>query len=396
MLYRPGFAFLVVSSVVLAASAQKPARKPAPHFTAPAAFESAAARAAAAREGGRTGEAIELYRSAVGLRASWAEGWWHLGTLYYDSDQYTHGSEAFARFVKLEPKAGPGFGMLGLCEFQLERYSGALAAFMRARRLGLGENGELSRVVRYHAAIVSTRLGMPEAALPILDLLAAEDANRGVAETPAMIEAFGLAGLCRRLLPAEIPEDKRELVRMAGRARLYTTLNNRTEAFKLLDALAAAYPGEPGVHYLRGSVLISENAAAAVEEFERELKVSPRDIPSRLQIALQHLATGEHERGLPYAEQAVELAPQNFAARTVLGRLLLSLEKTERAIAELERAAQLAPESPDVHFSLGQAYALAGRAADAERERAAFRRLDALRQAALKDAGIPADEIRKP
>ena len=51
----------------------------------------------------------------------------------------------------------------------------------------------------------------------------------------------------------------------------------------------------------------------------------------------------------------------------------------ERGVQELEQAVRLAPESPQVRFALVRAYSAAGRADDAARERAAFRKLAAER-----------------
>ena len=69
-------------------------------------FETLKAMANAAREADEVPEAIRLYTELVGIRPNWTEGWWYLGTLYYEKDQYTDGARAFQRFVTLEPKGG--------------------------------------------------------------------------------------------------------------------------------------------------------------------------------------------------------------------------------------------------------------------------------------------------
>src|SRR6266851_8548277 len=52
-------------------------------------FDTIAAAASAARDADKIDEAIGLYRQAIGLHPQWAEGWWFLGTLYYDHDKYS-------------------------------------------------------------------------------------------------------------------------------------------------------------------------------------------------------------------------------------------------------------------------------------------------------------------
>src|SRR5450759_1259644 len=88
-----------------------------------ATFEELAAKATAAREADNISQAIELYREALQVKPAWTEGWWFLGTLCYDSDQYKSGMQAFAEFVKLEDKAAPGWSFLGLCEFETGEYA---------------------------------------------------------------------------------------------------------------------------------------------------------------------------------------------------------------------------------------------------------------------------------
>ena len=85
----------------------------------PATFAQLSAQADAARDADRLDEAINLYRRALALRPSWAEGWWSLGTIYYDRDAYDKAAFAFQKLVALQPQNGTAQAMLGLCEFGL-------------------------------------------------------------------------------------------------------------------------------------------------------------------------------------------------------------------------------------------------------------------------------------
>jgi len=64
-----------------------------------ATFETLTANALSAREAGRTDEAIRNYRAAVELRPAWDEGWWYLGTLLYDTDQFEEAIPALRGLV---------------------------------------------------------------------------------------------------------------------------------------------------------------------------------------------------------------------------------------------------------------------------------------------------------
>jgi predicted Zn-dependent protease len=165
------------------------------------------------------------------------------------------------------------------------------------------------------------------------------------------------------------------------------------EARAALDELVTRYPKTPHAHYARGVFFLTEDSDRALEDFRRELAISPSHVPARLQIAFEYLKRGEAARALVVAREAAQLAPDHFATCLALGQVLLEMNEIQRAIPELEKATTLAPGSPQAHFMLGRAYARAGRTADAERARAEFTRLDqivrATRQGSQAVGGIP-------
>ena len=171
-------------AIAQSSGARRPAGKsPA---TSEAAFNDLTKRAAEAASGGRLEEALSLYRQALELRPKWAEGWWAMGTILYERDLYAPGRDAFRALTSLEPKHGPGWGMLGLCEFNTREYERAIVSLQRGRALGLGGNAQLESVVRYHAAIVYNRMEQFEIAYEIL-----REFVREGNESAKVIEAFG-------------------------------------------------------------------------------------------------------------------------------------------------------------------------------------------------------------
>src|SRR5438445_172909 len=114
-------------------------------------FNELVARAQGAMDADQVPEAVRLYYRATTLRPDWAEGWWHLGTLLFDSGRFPEAREAFAHFVVVERKQpGPGYGMLGLSEFHLKHYHNACAALERGIQVGLGDSPAFTRSVLYH------------------------------------------------------------------------------------------------------------------------------------------------------------------------------------------------------------------------------------------------------
>ncbi len=353
-------------------------------------FDEVAAKARQALESDRTDEAISLYAQATKLRPGWSEGWWHLGTLLYDAGRFPEAGAAFSRFVEVEhTQPGPGFGMLGLCEFAAKRYPEALAALERGIRRGIGTNPEFNRLVLYHSGILNSKFGRWEMALLRLTLLLNQTAAahpgvppRGFLSDRQMVDALGIAALQRTWLPEEIPPAKAALVEQAGRARMLFGLQDWPAAGEEFRRLVTEYPTEPGAHYAYGVYLVKNRPEDALAEFRRAIELSPKDIDSRLQIALECLRTGDYAQGRKYSSEAVALAPEYFAARVANGRLLLALDEVAPAIRELELGVKLAPDSPDARLALSRAYTLANRPADAARERAEFERLQKLLEGA--------------
>ncbi len=345
-------------------------------------FERLAADAGAARQSGDLLKAIALYERALQHKADWDEGWWYLGTLSYDLDRYEAGRDAFRQLVRLVPESAPGWALLGLCEFQTREYERALASLHQGRTLGLPLGSKLYYVASYHTALLLNRIGQFEHAIDILHKLALNHP-----ENPKLIEAFGISLLRLPFLPAELPPDRREAVLLAGQAGNYWSTNRLEKAAGFYDQLVQRYPSLPNAHYARGVYLLLKDPDAAVEEFRRELEISPDHVPARLQLAFEYIQRGQPEQGLPLAREAVEIDPGSFAARNALGRILLALGQVDDSIRELEKGLELAPDSPEMYFALAQAYTKAGRAEEARAAREEFRRRDEIRR--QRKEGIP-------
>ena len=348
------------------------------HAQAPVApdFDDLARRAAAALQQSPQ-EAANLYRQAVAMRPSWAEGWFYLGASEYQLKRYREAREALARAGELAPDNGAAWAFLGLAEYELADYARAMSHISKAEALGLPDNPQFVAVVRIRGASIAMRASDFTAAIEQLHPLALSGDH-----SPAVIEAFGVAALTMPSLPGEVPAAKKALVDMAGRAIWALYAQQWKDADALFGQLATEYGKEPGVHYLRGIYYVDRDMEAALKEFAGEIAVSPSHVLARVQIAILHLRMGEPAAAVEPAREAVKLAPANLLAHLSLGRALMAQEKIPAAIAEFEAALKLDTTYPHTHFYLAQAYGKAGRDEDARREQAEFTK--------LKDAGNPA------
>lgn len=349
-------------------------------------FEKLAEQAQAAMDADQIPEAIRLYGRATTLKPNWSEGWWHLGTLFFDAGRFNDARDAFAHFVSVERKQpGPGFAMLGLVEFQLKDYPKALAALEHGKQLGLGTDQAFINSVLFYDGILNALLGNPEIALQRLTLAANEIAaahpeapKDAVFADLKLLDAFGVAALRIPKLPSDLDDAQVPLVRQAGRAQALIALQDYVAAEPEFKQMLALYPNEPGVHYMYGVFLLKEDPWLAIDEFRREIEVSPNHAVARIQLALEFLRTADYEQSEKYAREAVALAPQNFAAHVAYGRLWLALGNTDSALEELRTAVKLAPGSPHAHLALSRALYKAGQKTEAAREQAEYERLRAL------------------
>jgi len=338
--------------------------------TAQAAFDRINTQAEAARSADRIADAIRLYRKGVRLRPSWSEGWWWLGSLYYEQDRFAEARAALRRFVTMDPKPGPAYAFLALCEYETRDYSHALEHFQQWARQGSPGTDGLIDVAGFHWALLLTREGR---FVQALYLLSAKAQKRG--HSPALAEAMGLASLRLAKLPEEYPPEKRESVWLAGQAAFYASL--RPQAFDRSDDYARRlllhYGQEPSIHFFRGSLLVFQRKPdAAKEEFEQELRISPRHVPALVELARLSLEGREFAEAESFARRAMQVDSKDPMAHYVLGRALFTQERLQESARELETASQLAPDSAVVRFHLGTAYRKLGRNQEAQRQFAIF------------------------
>jgi tetratricopeptide (TPR) repeat protein len=329
-------------------------------------FQDLAAQAANARAANDVPKAIELYQQAVAIKPDWAEGWWFLGTLAYDSDQYMIGARAFSEFVKLDEKA-TAWGFLGLCEFEIADYDHSLEHIRRALTIATGIEPGVDQVLRFHEVMLLTKLGLFDQATPKFRPFV----RRGV-KNQTLVAAVGLTALRRAMLPAEIPGPEQALVAAAGQAAYSWMAGDNAKTDAGFKTLLADYPKAPGVHYLYGSYLLSfRPVEEAVPEFRRELELNPHNADARATVALLMVRAGAQTQALPLARQAAQDGPTCAMAQYTYGVILAGAGNLKEAIERLEAAERLDPASIEYHMSLAGAYSKAGRNEDARRERKA-------------------------
>jgi len=342
--------------------------------------QSLIAEANAARDAQQLDRAILLYRQALALQPRWTEGWWSLGTIYYDADNYADAANAFREVVALDSRQGTARAMLGLCEFELGQEAEALRDIEASKSLGVIEDAQLRQVVLYHEGLLLQRASRFEAAQKALSSLCLSGIKGDEVQ-----RTFGMVVLRMpdKKPPAPGSEDA-EVVEHLGRGACLSGQKNYEAAHQEYAFVIKNFPQHRYVHLAYGRFLLdARDREGAIEEFQQEIKADPDSVLARLQIAAAEYKVNS-AAGLSYAKEAIRLAPDQPFAHYLLGLLLLDSGDYQAAIPQLEIAQRAFPKETRVFWSLGVAYSHVGRAQDAARARANFARLN---QAAAEEIG---------
>jgi len=336
----------------------------APQQDAQPQFADVAARAAAARDAHDLPLAIELYQKADQLNPNWAEGWWYLGQLSYDANQYAGAIDAFNHLLRLNPKAAPAFALRGLCEYETGAYDDSLRDLDAAVAHGAANDPQNAEILRFRLAQLLTHAGRFQEALEQYKYFATHKL-----ENPDLLVAVGLAGLRVPSFLQDVPEQSRALYQSAGEAGYVLLADHSNQADSLFQALFARYPNLPGLHFFYGLLLFAHAPDLAAPEFQKELEVAPDNVQARAMLAFSLMVAGEYQKALPEAELAYKAAPDMEMAQLALGRSLAETGDTARAATLLQQVLKMDPNNMEAHLGMVSVYSHTGRREEADRER---------------------------
>jgi predicted Zn-dependent protease len=225
----------------------------------------------------------------------------------------------------------------------------------------------------YHEGLLLLRKGRFEDGQEALDVL-----SRDGGEGSELMLALGMSAL--HIFPAKLSPDgstAREVVMRVGKAEFLAATKKFDEARREYSSVVNEFPETANIHFAFGRFLLTLGEVdPAVDELKRQIQASPEDVPARLQIAAAWYRVNS-VGALKYAEEAVKLEPRRPFGHYLLGLLYLDTQNLTAAIPQLEIAKRSYSNVPQLYFALGNAYARAGRKADAARARAVFARLNA-------------------
>ena len=163
-------------------------------------------------------------------------------------------------------------------------------------------------------------------------------------------------------------------------AEVFESQGKYTEAIAEYRKAIGKNPKAINLHYRLGRAMLqqSHDPAAldsALKEFDAELSLNPSDAVAEYQVAQIFAAQQNKPEAAKHFEKATELRPDFPEALIAVAKLRSDAKAYDQAVQLLERAVKLQPRAEAARYSLMIAYRNAGRAADAQREKAELDKL---------------------
>jgi tetratricopeptide (TPR) repeat protein len=282
----------------------------------------------------------------------------------YGSGAFASAIDAFSHLLTLNPASAQALALRGLCEFETGDYPQSLADIRKGFVSGAVNDAHNEQILRYHEAILLTRLGRFSDALKAYAPFAEHKLS-----SPELLVAIGLAGLRMPLLPKDASSDQQSLLTAVGEATFKFTQGDETAAQQAFNDLFQRFPTARNAHFHYGNLLLAFGPDAAAPQFKKELEVAPDNANALIMLAWSLLMQHRPDEALPYAKRIAQEDPERAASQLILGRAMLDTGDVAIGIEHLERGLKLQPDNLEIHMALAKAYSKSGRDEDARRER---------------------------
>jgi len=325
------------------------------------------------------------------------------------SGNFSAAEQHLAAALKLDPTLAEVRANLGLAYYADRQYRKAAAEFKEA----LGRDPSL-QTAKSFLPLSLAAAGSCDEALPGLkreftsnpDLKLRRVLGLSLERCAVAVGDGAEANQAAQKLLADYPDDP-DVLYAAGQLyaklsselylRLMKVAPNSPRSYQVMGSAAAAdgnwkgaidayrqslqlEPTMQGLHLQIAILLLTHSPdpnawQQALTELSEELKVDPTSAEAEYEVGEVHRKHGQLDEALPAFRRALQLDPAAVPARLGIAKTLRQLGRKQEALTALEPARDAAPDDPDVHFVLAQIYRDLGRAAEAQKETAAFQRL---------------------
>jgi tetratricopeptide (TPR) repeat protein len=263
---------------------------------------------------------------------------------------------------------------VGQCAFRAGKYPEAIAGLSQA----LAQHPE--------AMAVRAQLGMayfatnqyPQAVQVFAPLgeRGMEDGEIGYAWAAALAHTGDMNGASEVLRVYEPRAHAGAQLLLTG--QLWTEIGDYARATATLKRASMENASLLKAHFYSGLAYIRwEHWPEAVQEFQEELKLSPRDPDAQYHLGFVYMQQAKVEDAVALFRKVVAEDPGYANAQYQLGKILLDRGQVADALTYLEAAARLEPQTGYLHYQLQAAYRKENRVSDADRELEIYKQIKA-------------------
>jgi tetratricopeptide (TPR) repeat protein len=264
------------------------------------------------------GKAEQNLRQVLALKPGLYEAELNLGILYLRDNNVSQALPFLQQAAQAKPDQAACQRYLGEALLAQKDWNGATRAFSRALTL--------------NPKLAVAELGMGQALARAGKLDAAAPHFRQASEIDPALRSYSL----------ELAHD-------------YVSAGRAADALPILQQ----FPDDPAAREESGRIYLERNnAAAAVNEFEAAVRLSPTPA-NRLALATAYLKNNQPALAKPLLDQALAANPDDYDLRMALGRIKRDQHAYADAAAQFEAAATLRPSSPEAWSETAAACTLA-------------------------------------
>lgn len=317
--------------------------------------------------------AIPELQALVALEPENTEVQGNLGVLLFFRGDYAGAVPHLRTAVKAKPELWKIQGLLGLAEGRTGDVNGSRQDLETAFP-HLTEEKFKVEVGRALIDSYTATGDLEKAATIVSTLLAAQPTDTSLLYLSYRLYS-DLADKATLTLALTVPNSAemhqvmaRELARHGDEA---PAIANYREAIKLDPKL-------PGAHFELGMLLYNsleeDRRAQAEAEFKAVLAANPNDEKSLLMLGMIAAKHENTKAAYDYYSRALKLQPDDADASLETAKLLVTMNQNEKAQQLLEHAIQIDPTNPVAHYRLGTLYRRQGKAEEANKEIAEYKK----------------------
>ena len=162
-----------------------------------------------------------------------------------------------------------------------------------------------------------------------------------------------------RIEAARVLASARSLLKGDDRKALDNAISEFIEAQKAVSDVPEGHVGLALLYADLGSPQVAEN------EYKIALKIDPRHVASRVNLAEMIFQLGRVSEAGQLLEEGVKLVPNDGFIQEAIGRHYIRIQQYDLGLSHLAKAVELQPDRPELRYFLGVGYNSIGRFQDA-------------------------------